>query len=52
MYGKKLEQFKSFKYIGVILTYNANSKNGIAIIIATYIMVILEMICRRRELSF
>ena len=31
MYGKKLEQVKSFKYIGVTLTNNANSKNKIAI---------------------
>ena len=35
MYGKKQEQVKSFKYIGVILTDNANSKNEISIRIAT-----------------
>ena len=46
IYGKKQEQITSFKYIGVTLTDNVNSKNEIEIIIttATSIMVRLEMI--------
>ena len=31
MYGKKQEQVESLKYLVVILTDNANSKNEIAI---------------------
>ena len=54
MYGKKLEQVKSFKYLGVTLTDNDNSKNEITIRIstATSIIVRLEIIWRSREISF
>ena len=54
MYVKKQEQAKSFKYIGITLTDNANSKNEMAIKIATAtsIMVRMEIIWRSREISF
>ena len=53
MYGKKQEQVKSFKYIGLTLTDNANSKYEILIIAtAISIMVRLELIRRSREISF
>ena len=45
---EKLEQVKSFKYLGITLIDNAESKNEIVIRIATasYIMVRLEIIWR------
>ena len=54
MYGKKLEQVKSFKYLRITLTDNAIGKNEIAIRIstATSIMVRLKMIWKSREISF
>ena len=39
MYEKKQEQVKSFKYLGVTLTENANSKHEIVIRIAKSTMV-------------
>ena len=53
MYGKKKEQVKSFKYLGVKITDNTSRKNKIAIKIDTAksIMVRFEMIWRSREIS-
>ena len=47
---EKLEQVKSFKYLWVTLTDNANSKNEIEMRISTAltIMVRLEIILRSR----
>ena len=42
MYGKKQEQEKSFKYIGVTLTDNANRQNEIAIRIATATSIMVD----------
>ena len=54
MYGKALENFSNFKYLGATLSDDATSKKEIRIRLATAtsVMVKLEKICRSKEIVF